>query len=141
MKRFFACVLALASMFVLTARAGDYGLIRDTVVLPGGLTNSAKVYLRPSGWCGELIEFHMIGAGSADTATVSRVSACKCFTNTLCTVSNTAGVTASVSLTATNFTAVTTAQGANDYILVAMTGTNKPATAQVVWKAHPGTQQ
>ena len=122
------------------ATAGDYALNKQKIVLPatGIGTNSCKVYPTPSGWGAELIEFHLVGSGIADTATVSRVSYCRCITNTLCIVTNPG--TTSVALSSTNFTAATSAWNANDYYLVSMTSTGKP-TCYLVMRAHPGSEK
>ena len=131
-------VFAFLFIGVSLATAGDYALVKTKVVMTAGVTNAVKVYPTPSGYGAELIEFHLVGSGIADTATVSRVSYCGCITNKLCIVTNPG--TTSVALGSTNFTAATSAWNANDYYLISMTSTGNP-TCYLVTRAHPGSEK
>ncbi len=123
--------LLLAVLPVL-ALAGDYHLRRDTLPpMPGGTTNVVK-YVIPGGTGGEVIEVQTWGSANADTATVQRVSACKCVTNTLAT----AEASMAASCTAvTSLNSLTSGGLMQDYVLVTGTGTNVFNVALVV-KQH-----
>ena len=127
-------VIGLVALFADVARAGDYAIVRDNGKMPGGGTNTAVVLPHPSGFGGELIEFHVWGGGG-DTASVSRVSWCKCVTNSLAVMAL-PGPT-STNLLGSPFITVSQAIGANDFVLVAATGTNTFNYA-AVWRVHSG---
>ncbi len=124
--------LAGMTLFASVACAGDYMIVRDVGAMPGTTTNIAKILPHPDG--GELIEFHAWTGGN-DTATLQRVSSDLEVTNQLAVLAL-PGPT-SVWLVSSNFTAVAKAAGANDFIQVNGTGTNKFKWASV-WRIHVG---
>jgi len=134
-------VLAALFVFASVAVAGDYAIVRDKIVFPGGGTgtNFCIVYPRPSGNGAELIEVSIGGGLLQDTCTVSRITWCGCFTNQLLSTLTLTNNT--VSFIGSNFTSVASSPGTSDYFRFMMTGTNTPTRAYWVYRSHDGAQK